>query len=288
MATYQQLGRTASLTITNRVTGRSVNVNTLRVVFQIKKSPKQDGNRAKIEIYNLSPESRELINTSVDDKGDPQTHVELRVGYRDSTEGIIFRGGCEVMSTYKPPNWVTTLLGEDGTSQFKYVFEKTYSKGTPVFTVVKEIAEASGIEKFRLLPMTDLLKKTRTFSGPPLKIISSLQKTYGFTFDIQDEGVIIRSNKYGLDPRYLVKMDAASGLLGEPRTRGDLVVIDTLINPDIRPNSYINLVSGNAALNGVYIIQRVDSTGDSYSGAWTMTVEMLPTSTPEKISTKEG
>lgn len=288
MATYQQLGRTASLTITNQVTGRSVNVKTLRVVFKIKKLPEQDGNKAKIEIYNLSPESRELINSARSDKGDPQTHVELRVGYRESTEGIIFRGRCEVMSTFKPPNWVTVLLGEDGTAQFKYVFEKTFSKGTPIFNIVKEIAETSGIEKFRLLPMTDLLKKTRTFSGPPLKIIKSLQKTYGFTFDIQDEGVIIRSNKYGLDPRYLIKMDASSGLLGEPRTRGDLVVIDTLINPDIRPNSYINLVSRSADLNGIYIIQKVDSTGDSYSGAWTMTVELLPTSTPEKISTKEG
>lgn len=288
MAEYEQLGRTASLTIVNMVTLEKVEVSGLRISFKISKVPKQS-NKGSVVIYNLAPRTRHIIETVADKSGEPQTHVELRVGYKKSTQKLIFRGRCEATSRYASPNWVTSLEGEDGKAQFMYNFEKKYNKGTNISTIVKDIADAAKIEKFSIEKMTSTLKKTRTFSGPPLKIIKTLQKTYNFAFDIQDEGAIIRANKYKLDSRSIITMDYARGLLGEPRTKGNLVVIDTLINPDIRPNSYVDLSSiKRPYLNGLYIIQRVDSTGDNYSGSWTMTVEMLLTKTPAKVATKGG
>jgi len=275
---YEQIGRTASLVISNTVSNNTITIKGLRVTFKIKKTPKGAGNKADIVIYNLSENSRKVIETEVDKNGDPQTAVELLAGYKGAPERVLFRGLFNATSRYKSPDWVTTLSGTDGIKQFRYLFEKTYTKGTPISTIVSDIAKQSGMTAFSVTPPLGFLKKTRTFSGPPLSIIKSLQETFPFTFDIQDEGYIIRTNKYGLDPRFIIAVDYNSGLLGEPRTKGNLVIIDTLINPDIRPNSYINLRSkGKAGLDGTYIIQRVDSAGDSYSGAWTMTIEMVRT-----------
>ncbi len=290
MAKYEQIGRTATVVITNMLTNEVLTVKELRVTFKITKmkSKKKKGNKGNIQIYNLAPNSRKLIETVRDKKGNPQTLVELRVGYGKKTEGIIFRGTCEATSKFKSPEWVTTLVGVDGGIRYLYPFEKTYSKGTLISDIVKDIAETSGVAKFRLDPIKATLPRTRTFSGPPLSIINDLQKVHGFTFDVQDEGTIIRSNRYKLDTRYETKLSYKTGLLGEPRTKGDLVIVDALINHNIKPNSFITLDSlTQSSLNGSYSVIGVDTVGDTYSGAWTMTADLMSTKTPNTISTKE-
>jgi hypothetical protein len=228
-----------------------------------------------------------LIESVADGKGNPQTQIELKVGYASIKTELIFKGRCEVSSHYSAPHWVTKLTGEDGLSQFNYAYEKTFSKGTTIGTIVEDIATQSGIKGSSKTKITTQLKKSRTFSGPPLQIIKSLQKTYGFVFDIQDEGTIVRSNKYQVDKEFLIQMSYARGLLGEPRRQGDLVVIDTLINPAIRPNSFIELESkARSDFNGKYSIQKVTTKGDSYSGPWAMTVELMDAKAVEKIATK--
>jgi len=291
MPKYTQLGRHAEATITNMVTNKEIVVRGLRIVFKIKKKGKANessGNVANVDIYNMSPTTRKFIETEDDKNGDPQTFIELRVGYKTTTPKVIFRGRCRVTSTFKSPNWVTNLKGEDGKAQFKYTFEKAYAKGTMIGTIVNDIARTAGIEEFNMVFLIDSLKKARTFSGPPMRIIEELQKTYNFVFDVQDEGAIVRANKYELDTKYLIKLDYRKGLLGEPRTKGSLVVVDALINPEIRPNSFIDLTSSaKSSLDGQYSIQRVDTTGDNFSGPWSMTIEMISVTASTTVETKE-
>jgi hypothetical protein len=291
MSEYIQLGRVAEAIIINTVANRTILVQGLRIVFKIKKkAKKKEGsvNVARIDIYNMSKETRKNIETVANSKGQPQTHIELKVGYKTTDTNMIFRGLCVVSSKYVAPNWITTLKGEDGKAQFKYSYEKTFSKGTTLGKIVKDIAEKSGIAKFDLVNIPDILKKSRTFSGPPLDILAGLQKTYDFVFDIQDEGTIIRSNKYEVDARYLISMSYERGLLGEPRTKGNIVIIDTLINPDIRPNSFIDLTSKSQSnLDGRYVILQVTTIGDSYSGDWKMHIEMISVNAKTKVKTKE-
>jgi len=285
---YLQLGRKANLTITNLLNGKSIDISELRVTFKIDKAHSEK-NKAQIEIYNLSPASRTFMEVELAKDGTPQLHVELRAGYKSEKQiGILFKGRCSASSTFKAPDWVTALVGSDGAAQYKYTFEKKYIKGTPILNILKDLASATGMDINRIIPMTDTLKKTRTFSGDPQKIIKNLQKTYGFTFDTQDESIIIKSNRYALDLRYIVTLNPEKGLLGVPRSVDNLVIVDSLINTDIRPQSYINLQSpSRPTLKGMYSIQKVDIIGDSYSGAWTMTSELLRVTTPEKIETKE-
>ena len=290
MPSNRQLGRVAEAIIKNLVTGKTIVVRDLRMVFKIKRKAKKSdtsSNIADIEIYNLSPESRKIVETIRTKKGDPQTSIELKVGYTSGTPTTIFKGKCDVQSAYKEPNWVTTFRGEDGTVEFKYSFEKKYSKGTPIGTIVSDIATSSGITSNTKISLPDKLKKSRTFSGPPLGIIKKLQDTYNFVFDIQDEGTIVRSNKYKVDAKYLIKVDYKRGLLGQPMRKGNIVIINMLINPLVRPNSFIDLQSqNNSSLNGKYSIQRVSTVGDSYSGPWTMTVEMIDSEAKESVKTE--
>jgi hypothetical protein len=274
--------RVAEATIINTVLkeNNSIDVTGLRFTFNISKKGKTDENQATIKIYNMSPESRKLCETVTTKLGGGQTHIELRVGYGTKDKPVvIFRGLSNVVNTYTTPDWITEFRGLDGSSQYRdFEFEKSYPAGTAISTIVKDIADASGTKVTTTDKIEGVLPRGRALSGPAKNTIENLQSKYGFEFDVQDEETVVGSGKSKIQDKATVTLARYSGMIGEPQIKGAIVLVSCLLNPAIRPGAIIFLDSlKQDKVTGNYLCKKVNTTGDSWGGQWTMTLELEKT-----------
>lgn len=274
-----QYMRVAEATITNTVLKKnnSIEVAELRFTFSISKKGKTDENQATIRIYNMSPESRKLCETVKTKLGGGQTHIELRVGYGTKDKpAVIFRGLSDVINTYTAPDWVTEFRGLDGSSQYReFNFEKSYPAGTKIQTIVEDLAKASGTKVTITDKIEGALPRGRALSGPAKNTIENLQSKYGFEFDVQDEETVVGSGKSKISDKATVILARYSGMIGEPQVKGAIIIVQCLLNPAIRPGALIFLDSiKQDKVTGNYLCKKVNTTGDSWGGQWTMTLEL--------------
>lgn len=290
MAAVVQFQRSATLTVGNFVTKESIEIEGLRITFSLKKSGKSDGNSSTIKVYNLSESSRAHCETETTKKKQFQTHVDLKVGYGDEKKTTLFRGLAQVTSTWQAPNWVTTFKVTDGVAETKVVeFEKSYRKGHPVTLVLRDMLKASKLGIQINQTVFGELARARTFTGPILKNIEDLSATFGFSFDIQDEETVVKQIPQNPPPTTgFIVLGASSGLLGKPHLKGDQLMINCLINTDLRPNSYVQLETTVPKLTGGYLIKGVDVAGDTWGGLWSMTLEVESPFKKPVVSIKEG
>ena len=273
----EQFGRRASAIITNLNTNKAIVVEGLRIEFDVEKTPKAADSKAKVKIYNLSRDSRDLIQAEELD-GNGRTVIELSVGYQQTELKLLFRGRGNVVSIFKAPNWVTEIDATDGgVAMRSAVFERKYPAGTRVADIAVDIAQAAGLPSQIIQNVEGAIPKARAFSGSALNNIEDLQATYGFQFDIQDEQVIIRPEAQQTRQIYRITLDRATGLLNAPRTKGSIVEAEALLNVDLAPNAFVNLQTLVPNLSGEYLVQKATYKGDTWSGNWVVTVEMTKT-----------
>lgn len=266
--------RSASATINNLAAGEKITVTGLRITFDIIKSAKAAENRGNVTIYNLSPSSRDLIQSRTAE-GKSLTTVELRAGYKTSEEKILFRGTGEAVSEHSPPNWMTKINAQDGVQELKEVnFEKKYPAGTSVAEIVKDLVKAAGLAITVDVPWVAIIPKARTFSGDPVTNIQDLQSTYGFVFNVQAGGAILAPEDAPPKPEFTVTLSRETGMIKSPRLKGDLLIVDALIDPDLRPNNYVQLETLTPGLSGLYLIKKARYKGDTWQGSWTVSLEM--------------
>ena len=269
------INRTASARIINFKTGREITVANLRITFNITKTTKAGDNKGKIVIYNLSQESRKLAQSSTEKDGKPNTQIELSCGYREEPERLLFSGTGEVENTYAAPEWLTTIEVNDGLDKMQDTsFEKKFPAGTPVLDIVKNFLGSANISELVGSAIPGVIPKARTFSGDPLKNIQDLQSTYGFKFDIQNGQSIVTPDEVPVNERYLTRLDYSTGLINTPQIKGNLVICEALINPNLSPNNFVELASTNIDLQGEYRIEKAVFKGDTWGGAWTVKLEL--------------
>jgi hypothetical protein len=274
------LNRVVKVKLTNLFTSQTLEVSDLRVTFDIKKKRKADENHARISIYNLSSHTRFLMQAPATAAGDGQTQISLLVGYEDTEVSELFRGVGNLVSEYKAPDWVTSIDATDGVDKLgAVIFEKQYSAKYPVAGIVDDIIKASGMPAGNTAAIPGRLKKARSFSGPVSKILADLQSTYNFTFDVQNETANTSLN-IGIDPRQIVSLGIENGLIGYPKKKGKLVVVECLINSAIRTNGFVQLNTTVQGLTAVYSVKKIDVKGDNWSGQWTMVLELQNPTVP--------
>ena len=274
------LQRIARVELVNLTNQQSLTVTDLRVKFDIRKKRKADENVGKISIYNLSPNSRFIMQAPATDAGDGQTQISLFTGYQDTEISLLFKGVGNIVSEYNEPDWVTSIEATDGVDKLgAVVFEKRYIAGTPVVQIVTDIISASGMPVGSLGAVTGVLRKSRTFSGPVDKILGDLQSTYEFTFDVQNEVASTKTN-VGVDPSQIVRLGISNGLIGYPKKKGKIVQVECLLNPAIRTNGSVLLTTQVQGLTALYTVKKVDVRGDTWGGAWTMSLELEDPTVP--------
>lgn len=282
-----------------RVAG--IEFDALDVDFQIEKTVHHEPNRCSLTIYNLSAESRALIeqlniydpkksstplprgnvSASVRAAKTGNIRVEIEAGYRNASS-LLFRGDLRRgISTKEGPTWKTVIEGEDGgKSVLSSRVSASFPKGTPKATVVRTCAEAMGVGRGNILEVADKLSGTfstgTVLDGSAADELRGVLRRCGLTYSVQNGLLQFKRTGKGVARRFeAVLVSEETGMIGNPErdATGELKVTCLLI-PNLAPGGYIMLKSN--LYKGVYQIVGVVHRGQTKGTDWYHILSVVP------------
>ena len=277
--------------------GQKYEVSDLHMSFDILLRRDSKPNTAKINVYNMSESTRNLLES------DP-LGAEFYAGYGDSIPDMIFRGTVSNIVNEKiRPDWMTTIYASDGHKEFdKTYFNKTYSAGTPLLTILKDISIVFqmplNIDPAIANVVSQALTRSITLSGKAKKALDRLTGDYDLDWSVQFGivEIIEKGSAITSDPLVTV-LTHDTGLIGSPQVKWEknkknrkskpkyvkTVKATSLLIPSLKPNRLMQIASVNTSLifgdlykervpsknaNGLYLINTAQFIGDNFGGSF--------------------
>ena len=261
-----------------------INKHDLKIEFSISKGISSSANTAEISIWNLTESHRNGIGKEFD-------AITLEAGYippgDDGNVGIIFRGAVrDVEHRRDGPNIITTISCGDGDRALRRAtISKSYPKGTPVKTVVDDLykeMEKEGVSrgewKFPDKMNDKTFKRPYATCGSCTRELDTIGRGNDFYWSVQNETLeIIPGNGYIGE---VVLITPQTGMVGTPTITDNGVNVSALLNPSIRPNRRVKIVSETLEMNaadGVYRVSEATYSGNNMDGEFVvqMTCESI-------------
>lgn len=252
----------------------------LKVTASIKKTVMGMPNPSQISIYNLSSQTRSLIQRGL-------SKVTLQAGWENTELHTVFQGSVmSVLTERQGTDIVTKMNVMPGYGALMAsVASVSYAEGMPVREVVKDLAK-----KLPGVTVTDtLLKDVKgtigrggwSFAGQTKDALTQLANEYGFSWNIDNEQFRGVGDKAKFDG--IVVLDGKDGGLIQisPVLTGPLqirtgVKIKAVYVPGVQPGSTVRVRSTlQEGLDGDYRINSATFSLDTYSDTWTMDLESL-------------
>lgn len=261
-----------------RINDGDSNPKELKIAFTIQKGISSTQNSAEIKIWNLSETSRNAIGKELDD-------ITLEAGYLPpdggGNVGIIFKGQMrDVKHSREGNDIITTLSCGEGDKPFRNAtISKTYPAGTKVETVMEDIGkqmQKEGVTKGEWKFPDDMPKFKRPYSvcGTCKREADTLGRSYGFYWNVQNNAMeVIPGDGY---IGGTVVLSAESGLIDSPTITDNGMQCRALLNPEIRPNRRVKIISQTLEMNGEngeFRVGQVTYRGDNKNGEFVVDIE---------------
>lgn len=250
-------------------------ISPLRISFDIERNTVgASQNHSKIELYNLSIESRQKIA-----KG---WVLQLNAGYKGMT-GTIFTGNVfNAFSTRKSSDVVTTLECFDGGPAISYgVLDKSYGPGTPIFQILQDISNAmnlttdanpTGVNAGVVIGLPDYkIGYSFVAHGSCKDSLDKLLKPFNLNWSVQNSALTIMPDTTASGTAILVSKH--TGMIGVPSYNNGLLKFHNLLNPQLVPNQLIKMISDNSSLNGYYKCFTCKYQGDTHDSKWGIEID---------------
>jgi hypothetical protein len=250
----------------------NTNITGLDIAFEIEKDESPEPNPCHIEIYNLGPENRAILAKY------QRVPVLLKAGYKDNV-GVIFQGDMQRCVHLKEgPNWKTVLASGDGALaiQTKRI-NKSYAQGTPIKTVVEDLATqmdlSSGNALDHLQELNETISHSFVVSGNPMAEMARLFASKNIQASIQNQALQVRRYNEPLQ-KEAVSLRAKSGLIGSPEISSQgKMTIRALLIAELVPGRKVHIDS--ATFKGFAIIEKVRFTGANFGNEWEAEIECV-------------
>jgi hypothetical protein len=283
----------------------------LRVRFDIDKNMVGSSNKSKIELYNLSIQSRQSIKKGY--------MCQLQAGYSGLLETLFIGNVVIPKSVRKDGDIITELECGDGESAIVFArLDKSYGAGTTLAQILTDVAQAMGTATISNpvainggiavgIPNV-IYNKGFVAHGSCAETLTKLLKPQGVEWNVQNgnlniipingnsgntaivvsSGVEPSVDAFG-NPTSVFNPQAATGLIGVPSQNDDFTQFTSLLNPKLVPGVLVKLISENTSLNGFYKIRRSHFEGDSHDNKWQVTCEAIPqTGVVQSLPTARG
>jgi len=272
--------------IVSNVSGQGLDLEGLKILFEVKKTDSQTPNTAMIKVYNLNTATVKQIQ-------DEFTRVVLQAGY-DSNYGVIFDG--QIKATRKgKENGTDTFVeisASDGDVAYNYaIVNQTLTAGA---TQADQIQIAS-ITMQQQGVSQGFVAETESASLPRGKVMygqsreylrKSTQRTES-SWSIQDGKFQVVKNEGFLSGQAVV-LNSKSGLVGTPEQTEGGIKARCLLNPLLRIGARVKIAESDiqtATLpntdpyappneqpeitkDGLYKILSIDFLGDTFGNDW--------------------
>jgi hypothetical protein len=240
-------------------------INGLDIAFDIEKDETSAPNPCHIEIFNLNPINRAILSKY---KNIP---VLLEVGYNGHI-GIVFKGdliSCQHLK--EGTSWKTVLASGDGAMAIRTKrIDKSYTKGTPIKTVIEDLAKQVGLPKAspisHLTELDQTLSRGFMVSGNPMTELARVLSPKNIQASIQNQALQLRRIGEAVQKEAVV-LSAEGGLIDSPEvgSKGELIVRSLLV-PELLPGRQVMIQS--AAFKGLAITKKVRFIGSSFGAEW--------------------
>lgn len=281
---------------------KGILIKDLRIAFSIEKTATETLNNSTIDIYNLNPDSRALVET-------PNNAIILRAGYaQDLGPVTIFVGIVRrCLTVQEGPDNVTRLELDDGLIAYRdSKFSTSFAPGSSGKMVLANIASRFNLP---VRPLPDMPDKQYpngfSFVGKTREAMKKACNYLGLEYSIQNQEIQILK-KGGTVKRTAIVLSADSGMIGVPQleaktmsekaaaqrgiSTNDAGVIKTrkestsgaikdrlqvqgykvesLLQPTIEPGGIVQVKS--KGIDGEFFrVERVQHTGDTHADDWT-------------------
>lgn len=255
-------------------------ISKLRFKFTVEKSLTETTNKAKIEIYNLSEQTRADISS--------RSFLILKAGYKeDSGLETLFSGDVSrVLHSKEPPNVVTHIESNDGADVMQSTYiSLSYKEGVSALSVLRAIAGKMGIP----LQLSTRLSDTTyvgsfAYTGTAKEALTRVSKKLSASWSIQNGvlQVVLRGDSM---PAPAVRLSSATGLVKSPeRVKDTKTSIDSnsgkpsykirsLLIPRISPGSTVYVES--LGLTRFFVVESVKHVGDTHDDDWYSETEVV-------------
>ena len=201
-------------------TGTAIQVQNLRVSFNVKKTSTSDFNTASIQIYNLNAETRQKINAI-----ELGNLVTVKAGYIEEKQEVLFVGNT-VLTTIaiERPNAITKIEAQDGkTAMNQLKFSISYQAGSFGVKILKDILSRTAIDT-KHIDWTKIhdkqYKNGFCFQGDAKVLLTNVCNYLGAIWSIQNNQMKITPTT-GSDTAKIVYLTPETGLIGSPEKLKD-------------------------------------------------------------------
>jgi len=241
--------------------------NELNISFSVNKEITGSPNQTSLTILNLSALS-----------------IELYAGYVGEPLRLVSKGGILSAVSQRAGAEIATTIGVmDGQgATLKAYYDKSFAGATPVADIVKELAATmtdKGVQLGEISVNGTLADKGRVFHGRTVDSLDSLAKAFKFSWSIQDG--VLQAIDDDTGSRKLYVLDDATLVSVGPLLNGQLqqrvgVDIATTLDARIVPGDKVQVKSSvSPDLNGVYIVDECQISGESHGPTWTTQLKSL-------------
>lgn len=242
-------------------------VEDLRIAFDIEKTRESNANTAKVTIYNLNENNRDLLKNKED------LFVILNVGYQGGDVDQLLIADITRSSTKRQgPDFITVIECEDGGQALTEAhIDKSYAPGTNLKSVISDVVnsfvEAGEVAVGTLSRVKDEIAQNGiTVSGVSKVIMDDLIEKQDLEWSIQDNEVQVMEPLQDTGEE-VVFLTPDTGLIGSPILREKGIEFKALIqSTKIRPGRPVNLESRQ--FEGLYRINKARYQGDTHDKTW--------------------
>lgn len=264
MTNTEQYIRQYVLTVGNST--ESIQINNLRVSFDISHTHNKTPNKAVIRVWNLNPSHRRQV-TSGEFK-----QVALAVGYGSLANcRVLYSGQITKPAVIREGlDFILELTCDDGATAYRDAFiSVTLAAGSTHDDVISRCAgQMEGVTAGNIgLPSTVTHRRAKVCYGPVRHVMSQVADHHGADWMIQNGELHILHPDYCL-PGEGALLNESSGMLGSPKPTDKGLEVSCLLRPEIIVGSLVRVESIVADYSGDYKVVAVKSQGDTHTSRW--------------------
>lgn len=243
----------------------------LRIKFEIGKDDGEESNKAKISIYNISPESRAFLEKK-------NLVIFLNVGYAETMRNVFFADVKRVMDKREGADVVTTLeVGDSETVIRESFISLGLAAGCTNLQIIDQAIKVLNLPVAYKTQIKEIkYNQGFSFAGLASKLLTQICKQSQVFWSVQDgELVFTKSKEVDNVQTEAPLISSETGLLNIPTKDEKGIKFECLINPGIRPNRAV-VVQSKFFMGGQGIrvkVLKVEISGDTHEGDWKYKIE---------------
>lgn len=279
MANQRQFGRVFVIEIADLKLEMRPPAPALRVAFSIERDKTEIPNNVELAIWNLAPDTRARL--------EQQKEMSCRVsaGYGEAPSQLFIGVVSRVDSTHDKAtgDWVLRVSAGDGQDKYQTSkVSKSFAKGTPVHTVLRELVAATGLASGNVSQLRDValasgakeLETAYVAHGSAVFELQVFADSLGIDWSFQD-GQFVGAKKgqpyNGQGPLLM----ASTGLLDARLDELGNVEGSALLLPDLIPGVGFRVVAER--FSGDFVCVATTHAGDNFDEQnWTVEFHGIP------------